>query len=195
MGGRGGPFRGGPGGGRGRGGNFGIWQENVRVAHSPQLREEEDRAVARFKAAPDDSPELPLRMFPESDANAHIHLFGSQGDGWGTQGQAGVVRANFFVIRLPKDPIYDYTVKITPDPNRWVKERIFQLLEQHPTIAPFARFIAHDKGERLVSARELEQPLEVTIDHTDEGAPASTAKPYKVELTLRHTLDPNQLNR
>lgn len=105
------------------------------------------------------------------------------------------MRANFFAIRLPKDPIYDYTVKITPDPNRWVKERIFQLLEQHPTIAPFARFIAHDKGERLVSARELEQPLEVTINHTDEGAPASTAKPHRVELTLRHTLDPNQLTK
>lgn len=75
MGGRGGPFRGGPGGGRGRGGNFGIWQEGVPAVHSPQLREVEDRAVARFKAAPDDSPELPLRMFLESDADAHIHFF------------------------------------------------------------------------------------------------------------------------
>lgn len=105
------------------------------------------------------------------------------------------MRANFFTIRLPKDPIYDYTVKITPDPNKWIKERLFQLLERHPRISPFARFIAHDKSERLVSARQLEQPLEVTIDHTDEGAPASSAKPYQVELILKHTLDPNQLDR
>jgi len=103
------------------------------------------------------------------------------------------VRANFFVIRLPKDIIYDYTVKITPDPGRGIKERIFQLLERHPRISPYARFIAHDKGERMVSARELELPLEVTIDHTDEGAPPSTAKPYKVEITSRPHLDPQEL--
>lgn len=105
------------------------------------------------------------------------------------------MRANFFTIRLPKDPIYDYTVKITPSPGKSIKERIFQLLERHPKISPLARFIAHDKSERLVSARELEQPLEVTIDHTDEGAPAASGKPYQVELTLKHTLDPNQLTR
>jgi len=105
------------------------------------------------------------------------------------------VRANFFTIRLPKNPIYDYTVKITPDPGRGIKERIFQLLERHPRISPHTRFIAHDKGERLVSARKLEQPLEVTIDHTDEGAPPATAKPYQVEITLRYSLDPQQLTR
>ncbi|KAF9652530.1 Piwi-domain-containing protein [Thelephora ganbajun] len=174
-GGGGGPPRGGP-GGRGRG-NFGIWQENVRAVYPPQLREEADRVVARFKADTDDSPRLPLRS------------------GWGTLGEPGVVRANFFVIRLPKDIIYDYKVKITPDPTKGIKERIFQLLERHPNISPLVRFIAHDKNERLVSARELEQPLEVTIDHTDEGAPPTPAKPYQVEITLRDKLDPQQLTR
>lgn len=106
------------------------------------------------------------------------------------------MRANFFAIRLPKDIIYDYKVKITPDPGRGIGERIFQLLERHPRISPHARFIAHDKTERLVSARELEQPLEVTIDHTDEGAPPDTARPYQVEITLkRDRLDPQQLTR
>lgn len=121
--------------------------------------------------------------------------FRLQGPGWGTQGQPGIVRANFFTIRLPKDPIYDYTVKITPDPNKWVKERIFQLLMRHPRISPLARFIVHDKSERLVSARQLELPLEVTIDHADEGAPAASAKPYQVKLTPRDTLDPGQLTK
>lgn len=105
------------------------------------------------------------------------------------------MRANFFAIRLPKDIIYDYKVKITPDPGRGIGERIFQLLERHPRISPHARFIAHDKSERLVSARELEQPLEVTINHTDEGAPPATAKPYQVEITLRYRLDPQQLTK
>lgn len=105
------------------------------------------------------------------------------------------MRANFFTIRLPKDPIYDYMVKITPDPTKGVKERIFQLLMQHPSVSPFARSIAHDRSDRLVSSRELEQPLEVTIAHTDEGAPAANARPYQVEIMLRDTLDPNKLTR
>lgn len=106
------------------------------------------------------------------------------------------MRANFFTISLPKNPIYDYTVKITPDPPKGIRGRIFQLLEQHPKISPLARFIAHDKNDRLVSARKLDQPLEVTINHTDEGAPPITAKPYQVELKCRdHILDPNQLTK
>lgn len=105
------------------------------------------------------------------------------------------MRANFFAIRIPKDLIYDYTVKMTPDPGRGIKERIFQLLERHPKISPHLRFIAHDKSERIVSARELEQPLEFKIDHTDEGAPPANAKPYQVEITLRHTLDPQEFTK
>ena len=73
-GGRGGPARGGPGGGRGRG-DFGIWQENVPAVYDPRLREEADRVVARFKAVTDDSPEYPLRTFPESNAGARSHRF------------------------------------------------------------------------------------------------------------------------
>ena len=106
-----------------------------------------------------------------------------------------MVRANFFTVRLPKKPIYDYTIKMTPDPGRSIKERIFQLLEQHPKISPHARFIAHDNCDRIVSARELEQPLEVKIDHYDEGAPLSTAKPFQVTITLKATLDPQELTR
>ena len=64
--GRGGPSRGGF-GGRGRGGNTGIWQENVPAVHPPQLREEEERVVAKFKADKDDSPELPLRELCSPD--------------------------------------------------------------------------------------------------------------------------------
>lgn len=74
--GRGGPPRGGP-GGRGRG-NFGVWQENVRAVHPPQRKEEEDRVVARFKAAKDKPPEFPLRKFPQSFANSHPYRFVSQ---------------------------------------------------------------------------------------------------------------------
>lgn len=70
----GGPPRGGR-GGRGRGGNFGIWQENVRAVHSPQLKEEEDKVVARFNAEKGDSPEFPLRTFLQSDANPHSQPF------------------------------------------------------------------------------------------------------------------------
>ena len=198
--GRGGPMGrggGGPGrGGRGRGGNVGIWQEGVPAVHSQQLRELEDRVVARFKAENDNSPELPLRTFLQSNGNA-VFTIHFEGPGWGTLGQPGAVRANFFTIRLPKDPIYDYKVEITPNPGLGrVKERIFHLLERDPKISPLARFIAHDKGERLVSARQLEQPLEVTINHTGEGAsPTTVGRPYQVEITFVNILDPNGLTR
>ena len=82
---------------------------------------------------------------------------------------------------------------MTPDPRRSIKEWIFQLLEQHPKISPHARFIAHDKGERIVSAYQLEQPLELSVDHYDEGTLPANAKPYKIEITLKHTLDPQEL--
>ena len=71
----GGPPRGGF-RGRGRGGgNFGIWQENVQAIHSPQLKQEEDRAVARFIAKKDESPELPLRVFLPSVYSTPSHRF------------------------------------------------------------------------------------------------------------------------
>jgi len=72
--GRGGGGGGPPRGGRGRG-NFGIWQENVRAVYPPQLKEEADRVVARFKAVKDDSPQFPLRTSLRSVVNAHFHRF------------------------------------------------------------------------------------------------------------------------
>lgn len=108
-----------------------------------------------------------------------------------------MVRTNFFAVRLPKGPIFDYTVEITPDTfMRSEKDRIFQLLEQHPTISPHVPFIAHDKSSRIVSARELEQPLEVQISYTNEEAPpTAVARPYQVRITFCKTLDPQQLTR
>jgi eukaryotic translation initiation factor 2C len=109
------------------------------------------------------------------------------------------VRANCFAVRLPRDPIFDYAVDITPEPRpRAIKEQIFQLLEQHPTIAPHVRFIAHDKIGRIVSAHQLDpyQPrLEVAVVHRVEGAPPASATTYVVEITLKDVLDPRDLTR
>ena len=109
------------------------------------------------------------------------------------------MRANCFAVRLPRDPIFDYAVNITPEPGpRAIKGQIFQLLEQHPTIAPHARFIAHDRSGRIVSARQLDpyQPrLEVAIVHRPEGAPATSATAYVVEIALKDVLDPRDLTR
>jgi eukaryotic translation initiation factor 2C len=109
------------------------------------------------------------------------------------------VRANCFAVRLPRDPIFDYAVNITPEPRpRAIKEQIFQLLEQHPTISPHTRFIAHDKIGRIVSARQLDpyQPrLEVEIIHRFEGATPAHPTTYMVEITLIRTLDPRDFTR
>ena len=61
------------------------------------------------------------------------------------------LRTNFFAVKLPKIPIFDYVVGISPqtDINR-LKTRIFQLLERSSAVNPHLPYIAHDQSQRLV---------------------------------------------
>jgi eukaryotic translation initiation factor 2C len=83
------------------------------------------------------------------------------------------LRANFFAVKLPKGPIYDYAVEIDPPPpaknkeGDGLKSRIFQVLEQQAKLVPHLSYIAHDKSQRIVSARELPQPLVITVSLDD----------------------------
>jgi eukaryotic translation initiation factor 2C len=109
------------------------------------------------------------------------------------------LRANFFAIKVPKTPIFDYSVDITPKADvksQSMKSRVFQLLEQSAQMAPHKSHIAHDKGARLVSAQELPQPLNVQLQYHDEGEPLrADAKTLNVEITFVRTLDTTELNK
>lgn len=94
--------------------------------------------------------------------------------------------------------MYDYVVEISPktDINR-LKKRIFQLLEQTPMCAPHLPYIAHDHSQRLVSARKLPQPLDISVPFYDdhEQAPRQGATVYTVSIKFERQLDINDMNQ
>jgi eukaryotic translation initiation factor 2C len=118
--------------------------------------------------------------------------------GYGKLGREITLRANFFAVKVPKGPIYDYHVEIAPktDINR-LKNRIFDLLEKHPICAPFLGHIAHDRNQRLVSAKRLPQPLEVSITFYEDGqpGPVKDAKVYTVTIAFIRELDMSELTK
>lgn len=74
------------------------------------------------------------------------------------------LRANFFPVKVPKEPLYEYDVTITPAAGtaaRRVKRRIFQLAEQTSdwTRGGLKGLVAHDHASKLIAAKELPQPL------------------------------------
>ena len=139
RGGRGSPDRGAPrggmpprGAGRGRGGPAQIPGEGRPAAIDARIAAS-DRLVASFKTvAP--TAENPLRP------------------GYGTLGTPITLRANFFPVKIPKGLIvHDYAITISPKSEiRRVKQRICELLEQHPDFVQYVGNIAHDGGDRLV---------------------------------------------
>lgn len=118
--------------------------------------------------------------------------------GYGTLGRPITLRANFFPVRVPKGPIYDYNVEISPktDINR-IKARLFVLLEQSPVCAPFKSHIAHDGSQRLVSAKQLPQPLDVQIPFYEDGeaGPRPDGKTYVASITYVRDLDTSELTK
>lgn len=105
------------------------------------------------------------------------------------------LRSNFFAVRLPKAPIHNYTIEITPDKslgNR--KARLFQLLERNPLYRVHASYVAHDKSERLVSAKPLPQPLdfEVTYSDYDDTQPGEL---YMISIKFDKVIDIADMSR
>ncbi|KDQ09564.1 hypothetical protein BOTBODRAFT_117083 [Botryobasidium botryosum FD-172 SS1] len=173
-GGGGGPRGGGGGGGRGGRAPPEVFSPGSPARLDQRLSTSSD-LVAAFKKL-EVKPEMPLRP------------------GWGTVGRTNLLRANFFALKLPKNLIiYDYDVAITPntDLRGPRKGRLLDLLEQTPEYAPFAGYISHDRGERLVSAKKLPQPSKVSITFFDEGqtGPGDRAPVYELEVKLVRTLN------
>lgn len=111
--------------------------------------------------------------------------------GYGTLGTPITLRANFFAVKLPKGPIFDYNIEISPKTDiNHLKKRIFELVEQSPMCAPHLPYIAHDHSQRLVSARELPQPLDISVPFYDdhETEPRPNAKVYIVSIKFERQL-------
>ena len=170
------------GGSRGRGAPSGpiIYQENI-PAHIPSQLDPAAlrRLVDNFKTIKI-STTRPLRP------------------GFGTAGAPVKLRTNFFAVKVLKTPIYDYVVTIEPNTDlKRLKTRIFQLLEQSPALQAHRTYIAHDYSQRLVSGRQLPQPLQVPLPfyEDNEKKPGPNAKVYTVSITLDRQLDPSELDK
>ncbi|KAJ6558191.1 ribonuclease H-like domain-containing protein [Mycena capillaripes] len=173
---RGGPMR----GGRGGFGGSVIFAENAPTNIPDRLSNaSHDQLIKSFSTLKPD-PDRPLRP------------------GYGTVGKPITLRANFFAIRVPAGPIFDYTVEITPktDINR-LKARIFFLLEQSAACQPFLGHIAHDRSQRLVSAKKLPQPLDISVPFYEDGetGPRAGATVYTVAIKFDKELDVGSLTK
>lgn len=181
----GGGYRGGGGGGGGgyRGGapgSAGIFAENIPPQIPARLSGAElQKLIDGFKSIKI-KPERPLRP------------------GYGTVGTPVTLRANFFAMKVPQGPIYDYVVEISPktDINR-LKIRIFQLLELSPLCQPYLPHIAHDRSQRLVSAKKLPQPLDIPVPfyEDNQAGPPANATVYTVSIKFERELDTRQLTK
>ncbi|KAK7683759.1 hypothetical protein QCA50_013135 [Cerrena zonata] len=156
-----GGFRGADRGGRGRGGpprgRGGVFAEGRPANVDARLGDNsEDQLVASLRSLTLRETDLPVRP------------------GFGTDGKAIKLRTNFFPVKVPKGPLYEYDVKITPPAAvKRVKRRIFQLAEQTNdwTQAGLRGRVAHDHTSKLIAADKLPQPLQIRVPFEDEDGP------------------------
>ncbi|KAJ8091756.1 hypothetical protein PM082_020991 [Marasmius tenuissimus] len=174
---RGGGFRGG-----GRGGPPPIFNPNTPLHMDERLGANElNSVIASFNRLQVDDPIRPLRP------------------GFGTLGNPITLRANFFAVKVPRNcVVYDYQVSVSPEAGvRRVRSRILRLLEARPLFAPYVNHIAHDGSQRLVSSRQLSQPLSVEVPFLEEGetSPRRDARTYTVSIGFVRSLDTNDLTK
>ena len=119
--------------------------------------------------------------------------------GFGKEGREIKLRANFFPVKVPKGPLYEYDVSISPTAGtaiRRVKRRIFQLAEQTPdwASAGLRGVVAHDHSSKLISARQL-PPLSIRVPFYDEDeqGPQPGGKEYTLTIEFIQTIDTSGL--
>ncbi|PFH51130.1 hypothetical protein AMATHDRAFT_75110 [Amanita thiersii Skay4041] len=170
-------FRGGsPRGGREQGGIFAPGQPasiDTRLQDNTQ-----DLVIQGLRSLTLKGAELPVRP------------------GFGTQGKAIKLRANYFPVKIPKGSVHEYDVAITPiagTANRRVKRRIFQLAELIPAWSQHGlkNNVAHDHASKLISVKMLPQPLTIEVPYYDEDetGPSSNGKTYTLTINYTQSLD------
>ncbi|KAI0773186.1 Piwi-domain-containing protein [Trametes elegans] len=118
--------------------------------------------------------------------------------GWGKLGRASQLRTNFFAVRAPKDAVvYEYEIAFSPSAQAKGdrRGRILELVERSPAMANLKQYIAHDRSQRLVSARQLPQPLSVPIQYLEEDQD-NNPNPLKftVDIKFQRELRMSTLN-
>ncbi|KAG1737463.1 ribonuclease H-like domain-containing protein [Suillus paluster] len=163
-----------------------VFLENQPATVDARVADDSDKAlVARLRGTqPGNDPDsMPLRP------------------GFGTVGEHIKLRTNFFPVRVPKGPVYEYDVAITPTAGtaiRRVKRRIFQLAEETTAWqqAGMRGTVAHDSSAKLISARVLAQPLTIKVPYYDDeesGPPAQGGKEYTLAIKFIQEINTQDL--
>lgn len=119
--------------------------------------------------------------------------------GFGTLGTPVKLRANFFPVKVPRGPLFEYDVAFNPAASqRWAKRRLFQIAEQSPYWVQYGLKdnVAHDHSAKFIAAKKLQQPLSFTIPYFDEDerGPSPDSQVYTLTITFTQSLDISKLN-
>ena len=105
---------------------------------------------------------------------------------------------------MPKGPLYEYDVAITPPQgtnNRRLRRRIFHLAEASRQWADngLRGFVAHDHSSKLIAAKQLVQPLDITVPYYDEDEQGprtdGRGKEYTLTITFIQPIDTSGLSK
>ena len=148
-----------------------IFNPGSRPEIDSRLDDSQDALVASLSALTIRHDDLPTRP------------------GFGTVGQEIKLRTNFFPIKVPRGPLYEYDVKITPDKgtaNKRMRRRIFQLAEETADWSNngLKGIVAHDHASKVIAAKQLPQPLTITVPFYDEDQDESEASKKEYVLTF-----------
>ncbi|KAF8895907.1 argonaute-like protein [Gymnopilus junonius] len=161
---------------------FRVFQPGKPALDSRLTDNSQDALVASFKSINLNRDELPLRP------------------GFGTTGRPITLRANFFPVKIPSGPLYEYDVSLSPTAGtaaRRVKRRIFQLAEESNDWAAYGLqgSVAHDHSSKLISGRPLPQPLSVKVPfyEEDENGPRPGGKEYTLTIEFIKEIDTSAL--
>ncbi|KAL1715362.1 Piwi domain-containing protein [Schizophyllum commune] len=120
---------------------------------------------------------------------------------FGTKGRQVTLRSNYFPVKVPKRPLYEYDVRITPvagTANRRVKKRIFQLAEQRPEWVSHGlrNNVAHDASNRMIAAKRLKEPIVIRVPYYDEDeeGPRAGGKEYTLTIEFMQEIDTSHLH-
>ena len=110
--------------------------------------------------------------------------------GFGTRGVQIKLRCNFFPVRVPKGPLYEYEVTISPAVSiKRLKRKIFASAEKTAgwRNAGMLKKVAHDHSSKLISSFQLPQPLTIQVPLIDEEDEPKKKESKEYVLTIKYT--------
>ncbi|KAG2129585.1 ribonuclease H-like domain-containing protein [Suillus clintonianus] len=119
--------------------------------------------------------------------------------GFGTLGDPVTLTANFFALKITNSLVNTYHVKVEPARNaKDVQRRLLRLLEEtdDQPWQSVKSFVAFDGRETLVSAKELPQPMQISVSFFEEGeTPSPNSPEYTVSFQLLRKWEMSELNK